>query len=66
MVKYMLKKILIFVKRVIFSFFLLYAYNILVEPINLNIPINFITVGSLSILGVPALVSLIIISVVIF
>ena len=66
MVKYMLKKVLVFVKRIIFSFFLLYAYNILVDPIDLNIPINLITVGVLSIFGVPALVSLIVISIVIF
>ena len=66
MVKYMMNKILILVKRMIFSFFLLYAYNVIVEPLNLNIPINIITLSLLTIFGVPALVSLIIISVVIF
>lgn len=62
----MLKKIFIIIKRIIFSFFLLYAYNLIVEPLNLGIPINYITVGTITLLGVPALLSLIIISIVIF
>lgn len=62
----MAKQILNIIKRIIFSFFLLYAYNLIVQPLNLNIPINFITVGSMTIFGVPALLSLIIISVIIF
>ena len=62
----MLKNIFIIIKRIIFSFFLLYAYNLIVEPLNLCIPINYITVGAITLLGVPALLSLIIISIVIF
>ena len=46
--------------------FLLYGYNIIIEPLNLYIPINFITVGALSILGVPALFCLIFILIFIY
>jgi len=55
----MLKKILKIIKRIIISFFLLYGYNIIVQPLGLIIPINIFTVGVLSILGVPALLCLI-------
>lgn len=62
----MLKKIFYIIKRIVFSSFLLYGYNIIVEPINLTMPINFITIGCISIFGVPALLSLIIINIIIF
>ena len=62
----MLKKIFIIVRKITVSFFLLYAYNIIIQPLGLIIPINVITVLSISILGIPALLSLIIISVFIF
>ena len=54
------------IKRIIISSFLLYGYNLLVQPIGLIIPINVFTVGSLSILGVPALLCLIFIMVLIY
>ena len=62
----MMKKIIQIVKRIVFSSFLLYGYNILVEPLGLIIPINVITVGVLSIFGIPALFSFILIYVMIF
>ena len=62
MLKFMFK----IIKRIIISFFLLYAYNLLVQPIGLIIPINIFTVGALSILGVPALLALIFILVFIY
>ena len=58
--------ILKFIKRIIFSSFLLYGYNILVQPIGLIIPINIFTIGTISILGVPALLSLIFIMIFIY
>ena len=54
------------VKRIIISSFLLYGYNLLVQPIGLIIPINIITVGSLTILGVPALMGLIFIMIFVY
>lgn len=62
----MLKKILVFLRRIIFSSFLLYGYNILVGPLNLIIPINIITVLSLTIFGVPALLSFIFVYLIVF
>lgn len=54
-----LKLIMRIIKRVIISSFLLYGYNLIVQPIGLIIPINMITIIFISILGVPALLSLI-------
>ncbi len=56
-----MKKLLRWVRKIIISSFLLYGYNLLVQPLNLMIPINFITVFAVAILGVPALISLILI-----
>ena len=62
----MFKKILKILKKIIFYSFLLYVYNVLIEPIGVIIPINVITVGILSILGIPALFSFILIYVIMF
>ncbi len=62
----MLKIIFKIIKRIIISSFLLYAYNLIVQPVGLIIPINVITVGVIAILGVPALLSLIFIMVLIY
>lgn len=55
----MLKFIIKILKRIIISSFLLYAYNIITQPIGLNIPINVFTVGGIALLGLPALLGLI-------
>ena len=62
----MLKKLFNLIKRIVVSAFVLYGYNLLVIPINLIIPINIITVSLLTIFGLPALFSLIIILIVVF
>lgn len=62
----MLMKIISVVKKIIFSSFLLYGYNLLVEPLGIMIPINLITVSCISFLGIPALFSFILINVLIF
>jgi len=62
----LLKIILKVIKRIIISSFLLYGYNILVQPIGLIIPINIFTIAAISILGVPALLSLIFIMIFIY
>ena len=62
----MLKLMFKIIKRIIISSFLLYGYNLLVQPVGLIIPINIFTVGALSLLGVPALLSLIFIMVLIY
>ncbi len=55
----MLKKLFKIIKRVIISSFLLYGYNLLVQPIGLILPINIYTVGIISLLGVPSMLALI-------
>ena len=61
-----MKKIIGVLKKIAFSSFLLYGYNLLVEPIGIIIPINFITILSISFFGIPALFSFILINVLIF
>lgn len=56
----MLKKIMSFIKRVIFSFVMLYGLNLLVNSFNVVIPINIFTLGTVTFLGVPGLISLIV------
>lgn len=62
----MIKKIFNIIKKVVFSVFLIYGYNLIMAPLNLIIPINIITVSLVTILGIPALISLIIVLLVVF
>lgn len=62
----MLKKIFTILKRIVMAVFLLYGYNLLAVPLNFIIPINIITVSLVAILGIPALLSLILVLVVVF
>lgn len=62
----MLKKVINILKRIVFSCVLLYGYNLIMMPMNFIIPINFITIGTISVLGVPALFSFIAIQYFIF
>jgi len=62
----MLKKIFGLTKKIVFSVFLIYGFNLIAEPLNLIIPINAITVGLITILGMPALLSLILIYFIVF
>ncbi len=57
----MIKKILKLLRNIFISIILLYSLNIVLQPININIPINIINVSVISILGIPSLISLIII-----
>lgn len=62
----MLKKLFKLVKKVIFSSFLLYGYNILAMPLNVIIPINLITIFTITLLGFPALLGFIGIYIILF
>lgn len=55
----MWKKIVSCVKKVVFAFLLLYGLNLCTNSLNVVIPINVFTLGTVSFLGVPGLVSLI-------
>ena len=56
----MLKRILKVFKRIIFSFLLIYSYNLIAVSINISVPINFITLFYTTVLGIPAFLSIIV------
>lgn len=62
----MIKKIFSLLKKIVISGFLLYGYNIITAPLQIMVPINFITVSSLTILGFPALFAFILIHIILF
>lgn len=62
----MIQKVFKFMKRLIFSSFLLYGYNMLSLPINIIVPINIITILGITILGIPALFAFIFIHIFIY
>ena len=47
------------VKKIIISSFLIYGYDVLIQPVGLIIPINFLTLTAVSFFGIPAMLSLI-------
>lgn len=56
-----LKKIYEVIKRFLISIFLLYSFNLVMSPLEIIIPINIITVTFITVLGIPALFSLLVI-----
>ena len=54
-----MKKIVTIVKRIVISGFLLYGYNLIAVNFNMILPINFITLFSVSFFGTPALIALV-------
>ena len=60
----MLKKIFYLLRRVFFSFVILYGFNTIGSNFNLVIPINIITLTSITLLVFPALLSLILLLVI--
>ena len=55
----MIKTLFKVIKRIVISSFLLYGYNLIVQPLGLIIPINLVTVGALTVLGPSSLLGLI-------
>lgn len=55
MIKYVFK----ILKRIVISSFLLYAYNLIVQPVGLIIPINIFTISIITLLGFPSMFALI-------
>ena len=62
----MLKKISKILKKVIMAAVLLYAYNRFAVSFNAIIPINFITIVFVSILGIPAMIGLVLFNFIFF
>ena len=54
----MIKKIGIIVKKVVFSFGILYGMNLLLQSLDIIIPINIYTLLISSLLGIPGILSL--------
>lgn len=55
----MIKKIINLLKKVVFSFLLLYGLNLLINSFNVVIPMNIFTLSVVTFLGVPGLASLV-------
>ena len=56
-----MKKISYILKKLIFSFILLYTYNLIAVSFNYVIPINVFTLGLLLLLDAPGLILMVII-----
>ena len=54
-----MKKIMLLIKKIVLSAFVLYGYNLIAVNFNMIIPITYITVGLMTILGAPVLVALV-------
>lgn len=55
----MAKKIIKVVRKLIFGFLILYGFNFILSSADVFVPINVITVGTVSALGFPGLFSLV-------
>lgn len=62
----MVKKLYNLIKKVIIAIFMLYAFNVMVSPINIIIPINIVTVLFGSFFGIFSIPFLVILMVYIF
>ena len=54
-----MKKVKCMIRNVIFGAFILYGYNLIAANFNMVIPINYITLIGVTILGVPSLMAFI-------
>ena len=61
-----MKLIIKIIKRIILSVIILYGYNLIASRFNLIIPINIMTVGSISVLGFPILFVFVLLKVILF
>ena len=61
-----MKKVVTLLKRILFSFVVLYGFNTIGSNFSIVIPINFITVSLVTLLGFPVLLSLLLLLVVAF
>lgn len=62
----MIKKIYQMIKKVVIAIFMLYAFNVMVSPLDIIIPINIITVAFGSIFGIYAIPFFVILLTVVF
>lgn len=55
----MKNKVFILLKKIVLSFIILYGFNTIGSNFNIIIPMNVITIGIITVLGLPALFSLV-------
>ena len=61
-----MKKFVNLLKKILFSFIVLYSFNTIGSNFNIIIPINVITIALITVLGFPALFSLALLFVLVF
>ena len=54
-----MKYIVKVVKRLIMAFLILYGLNVMLSGVDFYIPINLVTVGSITLLGIPGILGLV-------
>ena len=62
----MLKRLIKGVKKIVVAIALVYSFNVLVSSLDIFIPINYISVGMVSLLGVPGLLALLAVNLIAF
>lgn len=55
----MKEKVVAVFKKVSFAFLMLYGFNLIVSSVDIFLPINVVSVGTVSVLGIPGLLSLV-------
>jgi hypothetical protein len=53
-----LKFIIIIIKKLLFSFFLLFGLNVMIKSLGIILPINWVNIIAITILGIPGLIGL--------
>jgi hypothetical protein len=56
-----LKIVINIIKRLLFSFFLLFGLNVMIKSLGIILPINWFNIVTITILGIPGLIGLLII-----
>jgi len=54
----MKNKLGVLLKKIVFSFGILYGINLMLIKVGINIPINLVTLGITTFLGIPGLLSI--------
>lgn len=60
-----MKNVIAIMRKIVLSYIILYGYNLIAVNFNMVIPINLITVTSITLLGAPTLLALILLKIII-
>ncbi len=47
------------IKKIVFAFTIIYSFNLIMESLNMFIPLNVLTIGIVTLLGFPGLFTLV-------